>query len=394
MRLFNKNILLALALLAVAQGCEKEPAGPKDTGAPIMLSAAESGTKALLDNGTFNKNGNRLVIYDYVDNSAEPYFVDQIGPDVPGNTYGFEGVWPFANGPHQWTPGVHKFFGWLVNDYNGTENDTSDDLTPVSLFGNTFSLVFDNTNKKYSVAAFDEESRILSIPEITMDQKSPQFDFLYSDIFTTDPRNEPVPLEFKHLFTAFRITAQNNTADNIIIDSISIDGWKNFNSAQIVFNINSQNNEPIKASYGSGEEFSPGKYVNESEDTDPEDKNIPEFKFDFTDGSNVGETISETLKILTDYYLTWPHDSSEGDIKKLTIKIVYKYNNISKTKKLDLPNFNAGYKYDINLKFDIDQITFKIKELVRWGTLKDIDTDGDGVNDTTIDDGKDIIEEV
>ena len=177
--------------------------------------------------------------------------------------------------------------------------------------------------------------------------------------------------------------------DVIIVDSISIDGWKNRNSATIVYNTSSQNDGSIAVSYNSGDEACPGRYtnINESEDADP-DKYIPEFKFDFIDGT-VGVTIDETMKNLTAYYLTWPHFNISGsDEKNLRLKIVYLYNGVLKTKKLDLPNFQAGRKYDINLKFKIDEITFKIKELERWGTLID------GDNDITYDDGNDIIEEL
>ena len=110
MRLFNKNILLALALLAAAQGCDKEPVTPQDTGAPIMLSAAESGTKALLNNGTFSatkamldetsfaKAGNLIKIYDIYTQAGNttpddtPYIDDQIKSNGPGND-----IWPFVS---------------------------------------------------------------------------------------------------------------------------------------------------------------------------------------------------------------------------------------------------------------------------------------------------------
>lgn len=217
MKLFNKYLLLALSVLAVAQGCEKEPTGHKDTGAPIMLSASEVSTKALLDNGSFNKNGNRITIYDYVD--GEKYFKDQIGPEVTGNTYGYDGVWPFVGGPHQWTAGTHKFFGWLAKDNNMTASNTPEDFFGIG-----------NNGFK-----FDETNQILSIPSKEMTAATTQFDFLYSNIITTAPRPEPVNLQFKHLFTAVSFGVENSTSSFVKLEEFKIEGIPSTRSATINF---------------------------------------------------------------------------------------------------------------------------------------------------------------
>ena len=70
MRLFSKNLFFAIALLAITQGCDKEPIGPKDTGVPILLNATENATKALLEDGAFYTSGNQVQIFDYYTNSG------------------------------------------------------------------------------------------------------------------------------------------------------------------------------------------------------------------------------------------------------------------------------------------------------------------------------------
>ena len=226
MRLFNKNILLALALLAAAQGCDKEPVTPQDTGAPIMLSAAESGTKALLDNDLFNTDGNRIQVYDFVDNAAVPHIDAYAGPDVESNsplhTYGT--TWPFEDKTtgepttYQWIPGTHKFFGWLAKDANF---GLTTPMTPETFFNAGF--------------AFSETDKKLNIASIAIHQNSAQFDFLYSDIVTTEPQNAPVQLTFKHLFTAVSIGVENSTSSFVKIEDFKIEGIPNKRGATINF---------------------------------------------------------------------------------------------------------------------------------------------------------------
>ena len=138
MKGYYRHILAATAVLLTTAACNKnEPDGPQQVNAPIAISATEAGvTKALLDNGSFAANGNRLKIYDFVDGAATAYIDDRIGPDVEGSPLAENtaGVWPFENGPHQWTPGVHKFFGWLDTDAKMTAPNN----TPLGFFGDGF----------------------------------------------------------------------------------------------------------------------------------------------------------------------------------------------------------------------------------------------------------------
>ena len=220
MKLNFRNILIASAALLVAVSCNKEQRPGGNIVSPIALTATEAGTtKALLDNGTFAATGNRLQIYDFVDNAQVPYINDRIGPDVEGsplaeNTYG---VWPFENGPHQWTPGVHKFFGWLDTDAKMTAPNN----TPLGFFGDGF--------------VFSSATQVLTVPAKKITYATPQFDFMYSDIKVTQPTNDAVALKFYHLFTAVSIGVENSTSSFVDIEGFSIEGIPCQRSASIDF---------------------------------------------------------------------------------------------------------------------------------------------------------------
>lgn len=193
----------------------------------INISASESLTKSSLNNGTFNptgtkslldqesfqKEGNRIQVYSYANGGY--YFSDLIGPDVQGSAAAVAtpGVWPFVNGPHNWTSGTHRFYGWLTKDVNSN-------LGPEDLFGNTFNCV--TSNKNVTVAAFKTDTQTLTIPATTMSPTAPQFDFMYSNIFTTEPINSPVQLEFSHLFAAYYFSFTNDSAEPLELESVKL----------------------------------------------------------------------------------------------------------------------------------------------------------------------------
>lgn len=225
----TRNILILSAVLAAAAGCTKDPE-VNTVDAPITLKATEAGTtKALLDNGTFkttsdtkalieseddfSKDGNRIQVYAYANGGY--YFSDMIGPDVTGSpaAEATDGVWPFVNGPHNWTSGTHRFYGWLTKDANSN-------LGPESLFGNSFSCV--TANKSVTVAAFNTDTQTLTIPTTTMSPTASQFDFMYSNIFTTEPINSPVQLEFSHLFAAYYFSFTNNSPEPLELESVRL----------------------------------------------------------------------------------------------------------------------------------------------------------------------------
>ncbi len=228
------DILLLTLLVAVACACHKDDSNITDM--PISMSLTEAGsTKALLDATTFETTGNRIKIYDYytpADNAEDPrYYIDD---QVESNgSY----IWPFVEQRYEWTEdGVHKFFGWLEKDNNGTGITASGDD---GFFGTGFGF---NTN-----------THILTIPATEVSPTTAQFDFMYSDI---EPRNlnaEPdysqVNLAFYHLFTSFSIAAKNVAVYNdYILDYVEFVGVDVTNSATI----NYAGDDPV-VTYGTGE---------------------------------------------------------------------------------------------------------------------------------------------
>ena len=317
MRKLFKNTLIVTAALMVPllSSCQKEEL-ETIVDNPIIIGASATNTKAMLDADAFKQDGNRAIIYDFVDGNY--YFSDLIGPDVNGsplaNSMKPQGVWPFVNGPHQWTPGEHKFFGWLVNDSNGTENDTNDDLTPASLFGNTFTTTINGKN--YSVSAFKTNTQILTIPETDMSNSAvKQYDFLYSNIVTSKPKNEPVGLDFSHLFAAYFFSFSNNSPEPLELESVKLNvkskasATLNYSGMSPVIDIVYPSTQPeIEKVYNSS--VGAGKTI---------------------DVLITGNELSSTSDISSDKYrLIWPQDLTGATIEiAFTAKVsipYYRYN--------------------------------------------------------------------
>ena len=224
MKGYYRHILAATAVLLMTAACTKHPAHNERETDEITFQVSAPVTKAMFSDKYFQKEGNRIKIYDF--NPSGKYFDDLIGPDVQGNTYGYAGVWPFENAPHAWTVDEHKFFGWLANDANFEGG-----LTPESFFGTGFN--------------FDEDTKILTIPAKSMGVNTPQFDFLYSNIETRDMVNaadySAVKLNFSHLFTAVSFGAENSTTSDIQIKEFRIENILNKRSATI----NYSGTEPV-----------------------------------------------------------------------------------------------------------------------------------------------------
>ena len=253
MKGYYRHILAATAVLLTTAACNKnEPDGPQQVNAPIAISATEAGvTKALLDNGSFKTPGNRIQVYDFVDDgSTTVKHIDAYaGPDVESNSpmHEYGTTWPFedkATGQptiYQWIPGTHKFFGWLAKDANF---GLTTPMTPETFFGNGFE--------------FNEGEQTLTIPAKTIDYTTPQFDFMYSNVVTTEPQNDPVNLSFNHLFTAVSIGAKNISNQPVNIKSFTISVLKNRNSALISWDADGNATGQISATatYGTATEGS------------------------------------------------------------------------------------------------------------------------------------------
>ena len=193
------------------------------------------------------------------------------------------------------------------------------------------------------------------IPEKAMTKDTPQFDFMYSNIYTTEPINTPVPLEFSHLFSAFYITGENKQDGTVYdIKNITLSGLNNTQSATI--------------------NFTPGSATGAATPivtyTDSGASNY-EFIFDF---SSTDTTLSKEdgQKSLTGIYLMWPQKAEYFSDAKLTINYTYVVGESESTapeKEIDLSSMTSwepGQIKKLNLLFDVDQITFRIEELVDW----------------------------
>lgn len=336
MKVYVKYIIITLLATLAVLSCKKNE--PVLTGEPILMSFKEAGqTKALLDAETFAAIGNKIQVYDYYTdaNETESIYINDIATSS-GN-----GTWPFTES-HKWTTdGVHKFFGWMTND-------ASSGLAATDLF----------TSEDFT---FDEGSKTLTLPTTTLTQESPQFDFMYSNIHERDLNYNPyftaVPLEFSHLFTAFRVTAANNSSNIIKLKSVTIAGLRDTRKATLYY---SSDDRPTIA-YDDAEMASIGSFTFQV-NGGYADKNLP-------------ATNSETGPlVLSDYYLMWPHSKDDfkesGEMPAGTITVVYDYvetdengnvvltlENESKVVKLqDIASWDAGKKYDLNLQFKDKEI--------------------------------------
>ena len=230
-----------LAALALGASCTKTvyDEGQQTQSPAISLSVTEvAQTRAMIDNTNFGKDGNRIQVYDFwTDGSTESKYTESkyidayAGREVdnPSSQHIKGTTWPFVDKSsgelvrYNWTStGVHKFFGWFAVD--ATTEDGSKNMTAESFFGNGFS--------------FNETSKVLTIPAKTLDQSTPQFDFLYSDIKTVDvtkgvPSN--VPMSFSHLFAAVSFGAKNTSNSVVKLLEFKVEKLYNAKSATINF---------------------------------------------------------------------------------------------------------------------------------------------------------------
>lgn len=207
------NSLAAAVFLAAAlSSCAKmrvETEDVRPAGTPIRMAVSSEGTrtKALFDADSFSAKGNVLQIWDVYFNSvvATPQAYIE-GANVVSTGTG--AVWPFKEGDavlspdkhYYWTKtGTHRFYGVLVKD-------NSAGLTPASDWG------------------FD--GHVYKVPTTALTLKSPQFDFVYSNVIERNLDNgDPttaVPLKFNHLFSAFGFTFKNDSPSSFNIKSVSL----------------------------------------------------------------------------------------------------------------------------------------------------------------------------
>lgn len=314
------HIIIAVAAVLSLFACNKREMYLTDY--PINMSLTEAGsTKALLDPTTFETRDNQIKIYDYYSAGSieEGYYIDDV---IKCST---PGLWPFVGESHKWTTdGVHKFFGWLIDD-----------------------ATLDNENALFT-PTFDRGSKVLTIPTTTLGQDTPQFDFMYSNIHERDLNTNPyfsaVPLEFSHLFTAFKITAANNSSNDVWLKSVRINGLKNKRGASI--------------KYGG---------------TEPDvEFTTPTGQQDFVyDVSNEGMlmTKGQVYNVSPeDFTIMWPH--TRDDFSNAEVVVDYRYKEPSAATPLDgnttiqlkdVISWKGGQKNNLGLMFKDKEISLTCK---------------------------------
>lgn len=313
-----------VAALAALLACNKKEMHLTDF--PITMSLTEAGsTKSLLDAETFETVGNQIKIYDYYTNGSAQsdgyYFNDLIQCASAGN-------WPFVEGGHKWTSdGIHKFFGWMIDDVNETE-----------LFTPTFT----------------ESTKVVTIPTTTLSPTTAQYDFMYSNIhernLNTEPDYSVVPLEFNHMFTAFNIAGKDVALYNdYIIDYVELTGMVVTNSATIDYSVAGP--DPT-LTYGTGVTGNA-------------------YRLEHTGGIKLGENFVDlaTGETTREYLLAWPQAA-----RAMKLTIGYQAKDISVegsqyhsyTKTITIPYaWEPGKKNNLNLEFKDKEIAL-VYEVEPW----------------------------
>lgn len=346
MRSYYRHILLAATIINMAVSCTKEgPDSPAGESAICITAESQYATKAMLDAFKFNKNGNRIKVYDYVDDTTE-HINAFAGPDVVSNSQlhqpGY--TWPFTETidgtrakVYQWIPGSHNFFGWLAKDANMPENcDTPEDF----------------------FRSFSFNDKILTIGERTITDTSAQFDFLYSNITTTEPQAEAVKMYFNHLFTAVSFGVENSTSSFIMIEEFRVENLPSTRSAKIYFNGAEtlvEYSEPTSARFtrgldnGTAYEISPGHLRSNIFDgsTTQEFKMLWPIDAEYLYSSEPSTTNDEGI---VEYPEEW----------KMYVK--YTAENQTYVKRINFPpniDLEAGKKYHFNIVFADKMVQLK-----------------------------------
>lgn len=179
----------------------------------FIAGSTESGTRAMLDAGSFRQVGNALKIFDIYSptadwKTAEFYIRDANAVCKSAD----DPVWPFYTKPeltsamehYYWTKmGSHRFYG-VANIMAGK-------------------TILPDWNWK-----FDAEHKVFSVPATfnTYKTDKEQFDLIYSNIaernLNTGAVTGPVELQFRHLFAGYAFTLKNDSPNPLKITSVRL----------------------------------------------------------------------------------------------------------------------------------------------------------------------------
>ena len=215
MKYFLGLAAAAVAAVSSCTGVRVETDDIVPSGTPIRLSVSSDGpqTKAMFDRTSFSARGNVLQIWDVYSNSVVEPFAYIAGANVVSGGDD-NSIWPFrsdenpgaADEHYYWTKtGRHRFYGVLTKDNSAGATNV---LRPGTGWG------------------FDEAHKVYSVPKTTLTLASPQFDFVYSNIRERDLDNgdgtSSVPMQFRHLFSAFGFTFNNDSPSDFEIKSVAL----------------------------------------------------------------------------------------------------------------------------------------------------------------------------
>lgn len=359
-----KNIgrFLTLALLiASILSCSHEEYDGYDSGSEEMSFQVEYGkTRGFIDETNINTLGTSLAVYGYLDDQPlmKGTSMAMQGKSLEYDRLEGEPRWIIKSDgapvKYYWNEnGTYKFFGWLKHDQaNGLSMPTT--------------------------WTFDETTKQLTIPDITIDKDYNQFDFIYSGVHTrilnenTTPEEKriPVPFELKHLFSSFGVGIRNSfqhdegtTNGDITIKKMALMNIHDKGSAVIDY-ANSDD-----ATYG---------------ETSMSDEKKP-----FIEYQGGGYTLPAEVGVVGDafsgareqvYYMVWPQKQQatttppveEGNDNEDVITGPYLYvefmrggEDYAKEVKLPEMNWEAGKRYHFELQMADKQIELTVK-VVDW----------------------------
>ena len=276
-------------------------------------------------------------------------------------------TWPFEDKTtgeptvYQWTPGTHKFFGWLAKDANF---GLTTPMTPEVFFTGGFE--------------FKETTQTLTIGPKAIERSTPQFDFMYSNVVTTEPQNDPVDMMFSHLFTAISIGVENSTSSFVKVEDFKIEGIPSTRGASVNFG-----GTATTVSYTNWTE---GATITRGLDKDPYEVSPKNLRSNIFNGSTTQE-----------FMMLWPVEaqylhstekvetSDEGVVTyPQSWKMYIKYTADGKTyeKRINFPNtsWEAGKKYHLTIVFADKMVELKT-EVKPWEYEEQtIDYTNDGVS--------------
>ena len=323
-----RNIFFCCIALLATLSCGKE--GPASEHADKIRFAPyipETKANDFIEN--INSLGNKMVVYDMMSKDNDfGWYLDGVTIECDAN-----GNWNYsgkdAGAEFLWIDqSRHEFFGWL----------------------NMENLLFETPQ-------LNKEDRTLSIPGINFTKDTPQYDFMYSDVYeryySKNGGNTPaggnggdasdINLEMKHLFTAFRFKVQNMRDADITINSVTLNNVCFNKSAVITFY------RPATVSYS----------YPDPENAKHDFNSLITTPITLTAGGGLTNAFGEG----DDFMMTWPQTEEEflETDKETAITINYTQRGVNRNKVLVLKDFShtqweAGKRYGYTITFTDKEI--------------------------------------